>query len=150
MWLTKRKHQAEMAAALRAKDEKNAELERQLEALKIGSHDIIEAARNTLVDVAGLLRGKDAAAGETLHGLAESLPYVLSGCHPWPNRHSLATVPDGREPAEQIAKKYGIALPTEKPELSVIILLEIASVLMAPDCASNLAYYRGMYRVQPE
>lgn len=144
MFITERRHRTEVAVlqdSIREREAAIAELERQLEAERIGGHDIIEAVRYTLTDAAGLLRDKSGAAGGSLHNLAESLPYVLSGCHQWPNRHSLATVPNGRSAAERVARDHGIDLPAE-PKAAVKILLEIASVLMCPERSEQLDYYR--------
>lgn len=144
MFITERKHRSAVEALqadIREREAAIAELESQLEAERIGGHDIIEAVRYTLTDAAGLLRDRSGAAAESLHTLAESLPYVLSGRHQWPNRHSLANVPEGRSWAESVAREHGIDLPAE-PKYAVKILLEIASVLMCPERSDQLNYYR--------
>lgn len=152
MFITKRKHLAEIEALSSSLSEREAiisELESRIESEKKGFHDIIEATRYTLVDAASLLRDKDTKASEDLHEIAESLPYVLSGYHLIPARPIAfedigREMPKARAGAERIAKRYGIALPSDARE-AMIILMEISSVLMRPERSPELGYYRGRY-----
>lgn len=153
MFITERRHRAEVGALTSTLIEREAaitELEGRIESQRRGFHDVIEATRYTLVDAASLLRAKDAKAGEDLHELAESLPYVLSGYHLKPKPIQWEAVgrelPKERAGVERIAREHGIALPAE-PREALIILMEIASVLMHPERSPGLDYYRGRHRV---
>lgn len=147
MFISKHRH----CAALAEKDNKISsqearilELEAQLEKTKIDGHDIVESMRYALGASAITLRSSNQVSADMLHCLGESLPYVLSGHHQWPNRHSLAMVPSGKDAAERVATEHGIGLPND-PALSVRILLEIAIALMLPERSSNLDYWRATY-----
>lgn len=147
MFITAQRHNtalAERDSKIAALESQLRELEAQLVQSKIDAHDIVESVRYTLGASASILKTSNSESAGMLHGLGESLPYVLSGSHDWPNRHSLALVPNGKAAAEEVAIYYGISLPAD-PALSVRILLDIAIVLMQPDRALILELWRNNY-----
>lgn len=152
MFITKHRHIAALAErdnTISSQEARILELEAQLEKSKMDGHDIVEGMRYALGASAIIRRSSDKLSGNKLHSLGESLPYILSGHHKWPNRHSLEIVPTGKDAAEIIAFEHGICLPDD-PTTSVRILLDIAIALMLPERVSNLKYWREKYPAKLE